>query len=142
VNDVFGHWLILLAVAAVALYAAGVVLLVVLGRRGEARAVAGFIPDCIVLFKRLASDPRLSRRHKALLASLIAYLALPFDLIPDFIPIAGQLDDAILVAVVLRIVLRGSGQQLVHEHWPGPSQSLGVILRLTYGTTDAAAPGR
>jgi uncharacterized membrane protein YkvA (DUF1232 family) len=127
---VLGHWLILLAVAAVALYAAGLVLLVVLGRRGEARAIAGFIPDCLVLFKRLAGDPRVSRRHKALLASLIAYLALPFDLVPDFIPIAGQLDDAILAALVLRVVLRGSGQELVTEHWPGPSRSLRLLLRL------------
>ena len=126
----------LLAVAAVLLYAAGVFALTMLGRRGDARALAGFIPDCLILFKRLTTDPRVDPRHKGLLAAMIAYLALPFDLVPDFIPIAGQLDDAILVAVVLRSVLRGPGPGVVREHWPGPDQSLRLILRLAYGTTD------
>ncbi|HEX6460302.1 MAG TPA: DUF1232 domain-containing protein [Thermoleophilaceae bacterium] len=131
------HWLILIAVAAVVLYAAGVFALVVLGRRSDARALGGFIPDCVVLFKRLAADPRVDRRRKGLLLGMIAYLALPFDLVPDFIPIAGQLDDAILVALVLRSVLRGPGPSVVREHWPGPEQSLRLILRLAYGAASA-----
>jgi uncharacterized membrane protein YkvA (DUF1232 family) len=130
------HWLIVFAVAAVLLYAAGVFALTALGRRSDARALAGFIPDCLVLFKRLVADPRVDRWRKGLLAAMIAYLALPFDLVPDFIPIAGQLDDAILVAVVLRSVLRGSGAGIVREHWPGPEQSLRLILRLAYVTAD------
>lgn len=69
------------------------------GRRQDARALAGFIPDCIVLFRRLLADKRLPRRSKLLLVALIGYLAMPIDLIPDFIPIAGQLDDAIIVAL-------------------------------------------
>jgi uncharacterized membrane protein YkvA (DUF1232 family) len=132
------HWLIVLGVASLVLYAAGVFTLVVLGRRGDARAFAGFIPDCVVLFKRLATDPRVDRRRKALLVVMTAYLALPFDLIPDFIPVAGQLDDAVLVALVLRTVLRGPGPTVVREHWPGPEQSLRLILRLSYGTAGAA----
>jgi uncharacterized membrane protein YkvA (DUF1232 family) len=55
---------------------------------------------------------------------------MPFDLIPDFIPVAGQLDDAIIVALVLRSFVRSSGQDLLRELWPGPEQSLGLILRL------------
>ena len=55
---------------------------------------------------------------------------MPFDLVPDFIPVAGQLDDAVLVAVVLRLVLRDAGPDLVREHWPGPPESLGAMLRL------------
>lgn len=55
---------------------------------------------------------------------------MPIDLIPDFIPVAGALDDAILVAFVLRTVFRGAGRALVQEHWPGPSPSLDVMLRL------------
>jgi uncharacterized membrane protein YkvA (DUF1232 family) len=112
------------------LYVCFVVGLIVVGRRADAVALARFIPDCIVLFKRLLGDPRVSRPRKALVALLVAYLAMPFDLVPDFIPVAGQLDDAILVAFVLRSVLRGSGAALVTQHWPGPEQSLGFVLRL------------
>jgi uncharacterized membrane protein YkvA (DUF1232 family) len=116
--------------ALLAAYFAFVVVLLVLGRREAARAVAGFIPDCIVLVRRLMDDHRLPRRHKLLLGALVAYLALPFDLVPDFIPVAGQLDDAVIVALVLRGVLRGGGPALLEEHWPGPRASLAVILRL------------
>lgn len=113
-----------------ALYVALVVALVLAGRRSEARAVAGFVPDCAVLFKRLAGDPRVPRRQKAALVLLAAYLAMPLDLVPDFIPVAGQLDDAILVALVLRALVRSGRGDLVRAHWPGPASSLGVVLRM------------
>jgi uncharacterized membrane protein YkvA (DUF1232 family) len=102
----------------------------VLGRRSDARALAGFVPDCVVLFKRLLGDRRVSRPRKVLVAMLVAYLALPFDLVPDFIPVAGQLDDAVLVLLVLRTVLRGGGRALVREHWPGPASSRALMERL------------
>jgi uncharacterized membrane protein YkvA (DUF1232 family) len=121
----------LIALAALVLVYAGVVgTLVVTGRTAEARAFARFVPDCLVLFHRLLSDARVPRGRKLLLLGLVAYLAMPIDLIPDFIPVAGQLDDAILVALVLRTVLRGAGDQLVREHWPGPQSSLDAVLRL------------
>jgi uncharacterized membrane protein YkvA (DUF1232 family) len=113
-----------------AIYVGFVLLLLALGRTTDARAWAGFVPDCVILCTRLGRDPRLSRLHKWLLVGLIAYLSLPFDLIPDFIPIAGALDDAILVAITLRLVFRKAGPELVQEHWPGPQQSLAVMLRL------------
>ena len=122
--------LIVLAVLLV-LYALLVVALLVAGRRTDARAVAGFVPDCIVLFKRLIADPAIPRRRKAVLVLLVAYLAMPFDLIPDFIPVAGQLDDAILVGLALRGLVRGAGPELVRRHWPGPEGSLRVVLRLS-----------
>lgn len=115
------------------LYAAFILWLLLVGRRQDARALAGFIPDCIVLLRRLLGDGRVPRRSKLLLAALIAYLAMPFDLVPDFIPVAGQLDDAILVAVVLRYVLRAGGPDLLREHWPGPARSLNALMRLAYG---------
>ena len=121
--------LIALAVCAV-LSLAFVGFLLLRGRRSDARAVAGFIPDCMVLFRRLLGDARVSRPRKLLLLVLVGYLAMPLDLVPDFIPVAGQLDDAILVALVLRSVLRGTGSGLVREHWPGPGASLGFLLRL------------
>jgi uncharacterized membrane protein YkvA (DUF1232 family) len=126
---VVGGGLIALAVALVAVYAAFVAVLLVLGRRDDARAVARFVSDCVVLFRRLLADPRVRRRDKLLLAGLVPYLLLPFDLVPDFIPVAGQLDDAVFVALVLRRVVRGAGREVVEEHWPGPRTSLTLVLR-------------
>jgi uncharacterized membrane protein YkvA (DUF1232 family) len=121
-------WALLGVLAA---YAALIAALLLVGRRHHARALAGFVPDCIVLFRRLLSDRRVPRRAKVALGLLLAYLALPLDLVPDFIPVAGQLDDAVLVALVLRLVLRDAGPGLVREHWPGPEASLGALLRLS-----------
>ena len=125
----WGWFLIGLAVAA-AVYAAFVIALVLVGRRGEARALATFIPDCIVLVSRLVRDPRVPRTRKLLLFALVGYLALPFDLVPDFIPVAGQLDDAIILALVLRRLVCSGGADLIRELWPGPEESLELILRL------------
>ena len=122
-------WILLCAT--VLLYAGLVLALLVAGRRTDARAWAGFIPDCVALFKRLVGDGRLPRRHKLLLVVVMAYVASPLDLVPDFIPIAGQLDDALIVAGVLRVVLRAAGGGLLREHWPGPEASLNLLLRLT-----------
>jgi uncharacterized membrane protein YkvA (DUF1232 family) len=123
--------------ACLALYLAFVGVLLLQGRRSDARALAGFVPDCVVLVRRLLGDGRLSRSRKLLLLGLVAYLAMPIDLVPDVIPVAGQLDDAILVALVLRAVLRGAGPSLVREHWPGPARSLAIMLRLAGGESRA-----
>jgi uncharacterized membrane protein YkvA (DUF1232 family) len=96
----------------------------------RARAIARYLPDCVLLLRRLMADRRVSRVRKALLALLVGYLAMPFDLIPDFIPVVGLIDDALLVAIVLRSTVRGAGPELVSEHWPGPPESLDAILRL------------
>jgi uncharacterized membrane protein YkvA (DUF1232 family) len=96
----------------------------------EFRQILRFVPDCAVLFKRLLGDKRVSRPRKLVLAGMLGYLAMPFDLIPDFIPFLGQLDDAVVVAVGLRVVLRGAGPQLVRELWPGSPESCETLLRL------------
>jgi uncharacterized membrane protein YkvA (DUF1232 family) len=96
----------------------------------NARAIVGFIPDCLILFKRLLGDARVPWRRKALVALTIGYLAMPLDLVPDFIPVAGQLDDAIVVALALRALVRSGGHELMAELWPGPSGSLDALLRL------------
>jgi uncharacterized membrane protein YkvA (DUF1232 family) len=98
--------------------------------------IARFLPDCLVLFRRLLADPRVPRRHKALLGVLVGYLAMPIDLVPDFIPVLGQLDDALVVALVLRRVLRASGEALVREHRPGPESTLAVLRRLVPGAPE------
>jgi len=113
-----------------ALYAALVVALFVLGRGQEARAIAGFVPDCIVLFSRVIRDPCVPRGRRILLACLVAYLTSPIDLVPDFLPVVGHLDDAILAAFVLRRILRGCEEE-IPAHWPGPQQSLAVLMRLS-----------
>jgi uncharacterized membrane protein YkvA (DUF1232 family) len=66
---------------------------------------------------------------KLLLAVLVGYLELPFDLVPDFIPVAGQLDDVLVVALVLRRFLRSGREPLIREHGPGPERSLQLVLR-------------
>jgi uncharacterized membrane protein YkvA (DUF1232 family) len=71
-----------------------------------------------------------ARRKKLLLVALTGYVALPFDLVPDFIPVAGQLEDVVSVALVLRRLFRGGGEALVREHWPGPESSLKLVLRV------------
>jgi len=106
---------------------------VIAGRREDARALAGFVPDCVVLFRRLLGDRRVPRSRKLLIGGLIAYLAMPFDLVPDFIPVAGQFDDVVIVALVLRTIVRSGGPELLREHWPAPPSSLAVLLRLAYG---------
>jgi uncharacterized membrane protein YkvA (DUF1232 family) len=88
------------------------------------------VPDCAVLFKRLLRDPRVPRRAKVTLALVLPYLVLPFDLIPDFIPVIGQLDDALLVAVVFRRVARSAGREVIEELWPGSERGLQMVLAL------------
>jgi uncharacterized membrane protein YkvA (DUF1232 family) len=114
--------------ATVAVYALAVAALALAGRREDAVAVARLVPDCVVLARRLARDPRVGRRERLLLLGLVGYLLVPFDLVPDFVPVAGALDDAIVVIWVLRRVLRGAGPDAVAANWPGPARSLGVLL--------------
>jgi len=130
-------WSWVLAALAISLlvYALFIVVLIVVGRRDDARAFATLIPDCIVLVGRLVRDPRVSRRRKLLLFALVGYLALPFDLVPDFIPVAGQLDDAVVVALALRSLLRSGGEPLIRELWPGPERTLALIIRLARSET-------
>ena len=127
------EWTLFSLAVVVALYGLFVVGLLLIGRRAEARAVGGFIPDALVLLRRLMGDERVPASRKFALAGLLGYLAFPIDLVPDLIPVAGQLDDVIVAALVLRYVLRSNGPDLVRELWPGPEASLNTVLRLAYG---------
>lgn len=123
--------------AVAALWAALLAGLLIAGRPSDARALVRFVPDCAVLLRRLLADPRVPRRHKVLLGALLAYLVSPLDLVPDVIPVVGQLDDAIVIGLTLRVVVRGAGVDVVREHWPGPPASLEPLLRLAYGRAAA-----
>jgi uncharacterized membrane protein YkvA (DUF1232 family) len=126
-------WSVVLAACAVVVlaWAIFVVLLLVVGRRSPGcAALARFVPDCLVLMRRLVADARVPRRRKLVLLVLVAYLVLPVDLVPDVIPVAGQLDDVVVLALALRFVLRSAGAAIVREHWPGPEESLSVLNRI------------
>ncbi len=133
-----GSSVLLGLVALVVLYALLVAVIFLLGRRTQAGALARFLPDCAVLFARLVRDPRVARRHKLLLLALLAYFAMPFDLILDAIPVIGQLDDAILAALLLRHLIRAGGANLLAELWPGPRESLDLLLLFACGHTTPA----
>lgn len=130
-------WTLIALGVVLAVWALGVLALIALGRRAEARALVSFIPDCVVLLRRLLADRRVSRGHKLVLAALVAYLLMPFDLVPDFIPVAGQLDDVIVAGLALRLALRAGGPELLREHWPGPERSLAAVIRVAYGRNAA-----
>jgi uncharacterized membrane protein YkvA (DUF1232 family) len=83
-----------------------------------------------VLLTRLVRDERVPRRAKWPLLLLLPYLASPIDLIPDFIPVLGQLDDAAFVALALRRVVRKAGPDVVTELWPGSERGLRFVLAL------------
>jgi uncharacterized membrane protein YkvA (DUF1232 family) len=133
-------WLLLAAVVLVVVYAALVVALLIGARQWDIRMIAKLVPHCAVLFKRLLADPRVPAKWKVASGFALVYLAFPFDLVPDFIPVAGQLDDAIVVALVLRGLLRSAGPRLMREHWPGPTALL-VPLERFAGAAPAAHGG-
>jgi uncharacterized membrane protein YkvA (DUF1232 family) len=133
----FWPWGLLLLV--IGLSVVGIAALIAAGRREDARALAGFIPDCLVMTSRLARDGRISRPRRALLWLVLGYLALPFDLVPDFLPGIGQLDDAVVLGLGLRVLARGGGTELVREAWPGPQASLTIVLRAAGLETNGAA---
>ena len=94
------------------------------------RELLRLLPDTFGLLRRLASDSTQPLRVRGLLWLLIAYLASPIDLVPDFIPVIGYADDAILIALVLRWVTRMAGASAVEQHWRGSPEGLAAVRRL------------
>jgi uncharacterized membrane protein YkvA (DUF1232 family) len=121
--------LITLAVL-VGVWLIAVVVLMLAGRRTIAREITTLVPNLIRLFRGLLRDPRVPRRSKALVGLGLVWLASPIDLVPEFIPIVGPLDDAIVSALVLRHLVRRAGRTIVAEHWHGDPATLERILRL------------
>nr|WP_157344581.1 YkvA family protein [Nocardioides sp. MAH-18] len=115
-------WLLL--VAALALHARRT------GRRVSLADAVRLLPDVLRLLRRLAADPGLPRSVRAWLWLLLAYVALPIDLVPDFVPVLGYADDVVVIALVLRHVVRRAGPEALERHWPGTPDGLAVVKAL------------
>jgi uncharacterized membrane protein YkvA (DUF1232 family) len=129
-------WQLLLGVAAglVLVYA---VLLALLWQYARAhpdtvglRDALRLLPDLLRLLRRLLADRTLPTGVRVRVALLVAYLVVPFDLVPDVVPVIGYADDAVVVALVLRSVVRRAGAEALRRHWPGTPEGLVVVLRL------------
>jgi uncharacterized membrane protein YkvA (DUF1232 family) len=127
----WGDLLLGIAAALLLVWLALVVALVVARPRGGLlREAVRILPDVLRLLRRLAADQTLPRGVRIRLGLLMAYLALPIDLIPDFIPVLGYADDAIVVTAVLRGVVRRAGLDAVRAHWPGSDDGFAAVVRL------------
>lgn len=128
----WGDLLISLALALVLIWAALMVTMAMVRPRGaNLKEALRLLPDVLRLIRRLAGDPALPRGVRIRLGLLLAYLASPIDIVPDFIPVLGYADDAIIVTAVLRSVVRRAGLEAVRAHWPGSEDGFAVLCRLT-----------
>ena len=94
------------------------------------KALLRALPDIARLIARLVGDPVLPRAAKIALAAAALYLVSPFDLIPDFIPVVGYLDDALLAAVLVDGIVNYVDRGLVLKYWPGTPESLDRVARV------------
>lgn len=104
------------------------------------REALRLLPDVVRLLRRLAVDPAVPRGARVRLWLLLVYLAVPFDLVPDFVPILGYADDAIIVAFALRSVTRRAGPEALDRHWPGTPDGLAAVRRLARLDTPPTTP--
>ena len=115
---------------AVAVWAVAVGVLFLVGRRLAARELATLLPNLVRMCRVLLHDPRVPRGSKVLVGLAVVWFVSPIDLVPEFIPVLGPLDDAVLAALVLRHLVRRAGHEAVTEAWPGDPATLARILRL------------
>ena len=118
-----------------------VTLLIARPKGNVLREALRILPDLIRLLKNLATDKTLPGGVRIRLGLLMVYLALPFDLIPDFVPILGYADDAIIVVAVLRSVVRRVGLEPLRTRWPGTEDGFAALCRAAGLTDDQAEPG-
>ena len=91
------------------------------------REIALFLPNFLVLLKRLVSDPRVPRKSKLILGATIVYLVSPIDVVPDFVPGIGQLDDVVVALLALHSILNRVDDEVVIEHWPGNENVIRMV---------------
>jgi uncharacterized membrane protein YkvA (DUF1232 family) len=123
---------------ALALMVSGWALLVLLARRlppGLLRDLAGFVPACVTTARRLRRDPRVPRRAKMVVALAGLWVLSPIDLLPEFLPVIGPLDDVVVVALALRYAARQVPRDVLAAAWPGEPRMLERLL----GSPDPAA---
>jgi uncharacterized membrane protein YkvA (DUF1232 family) len=125
-----GRGLLIALVAVVVVWLLMVIVLVAVGKRSMARELVTLMPNLVVLFRGLLSDPRVPRSSKWWLWFALAWFISPIDLIPEFIPVAGPLDDALVAALVLRHVLRRTDRAVLADHWHGEPSTLNALLRV------------
>lgn len=113
----------------VAIWTVAVLVLMALGRRTQARELVTLIPNLVVLFTGLLRDPTVPRTAKLWIGFAVVWFASPLDLVPEFIPVVGPLDDAIIAVLVLRSVLRRTDRSVLFEHWRGDPSTLEAIVR-------------
>jgi uncharacterized membrane protein YkvA (DUF1232 family) len=123
--------LVIALVVGIALWLLAVLILVIIGRKQQARELATVIPNLLVLFRGLLRDPRVPRGSKIWLVVAVIWIASPIDLVPEFIPVLGPADDVIVAAVVLRHVLRRTDRRVLAEHWRGDPATLNRIVGST-----------
>ena len=123
-------WLVVVLAGVVALVGLWGALLLVARRLppGTAREVVGFLPNCVTLLRRLRRDPRVPRSAKVAIVLAAVWVASPVDLVPEFLPVIGPLDDAVVVALALRWAARRVDPDVLDEAWPGDPA---VLARLT-----------
>jgi uncharacterized membrane protein YkvA (DUF1232 family) len=122
--------LIGLGSAIVASWLALIIALLLVRPKGNIlREALRLLPDLIRLLKNLATDPAQPRAVRIRLGLLMAYLAIPIDLIPDFVPVLGYADDAIIVVAVLRSVVRQVGIDQVRAHWTGTDDGFNALCK-------------
>jgi uncharacterized membrane protein YkvA (DUF1232 family) len=123
-------WLRLLLVS-VAVIVGTWALLVLLARRlppGLLRDLAGFVPDCVTTVRRLRRDPRVPTRAKVVIALAGLWVISPIDLLPEFLPVIGPLDDVLVVALALRYAARQVPREVLLAAWPGEPRLLERLL--------------
>jgi uncharacterized membrane protein YkvA (DUF1232 family) len=135
----------LLAVAASLAVAYLLLLAALLAARPKGHLLADalrLLPDVVRLLRRLATDPTVPRAARLRLWLLLGYLAVPVDLVPDFVPVLGYADDAIIASLVLRSVVRRAGPAAIQRHWPGTTNGLIALSRLARLPLDEPRPAR
>jgi uncharacterized membrane protein YkvA (DUF1232 family) len=122
-------WLLWIGVG-VSVWVVAVVVLFLVGRRLAARELATLLPNLVRMCRTLLRDPRVPRGSKVLVGFAVVWFVSPIDLVPEFIPVLGPLDDAILAALVVRHLVKRAGREVVAEAWPGDAATLERMLRL------------